>query len=112
MGTHSCTDKGNPLASPGTFDQTIVKCAEQTLQDYPLDSLRTCTFGEEAAALRKASNAKTDVGLVWVNVAGKSILAPEGTTVSRKEWADQVSREICSAYTGASPSSCPTSDVS
>lgn len=104
--TRPCTDDGNPLASVDTFDTTMAQCAAQALPDYLLEDMRTCVYGSEAATLRKASNAKTKTGLVWVNVAGGDILAPEGTTVSRSDWAQQVRQAICSAYEGALPSAC------
>merc|ERR1711957_1007683 len=110
--THACTDDGNPLASMSTFDATVTACAEQALPDYSTGALRACMYGSEASSLRKASNAKTATGLVWVNVAGSDILAPEGTTVSRSDWAQDVLRAICSAYSGDPPSACEKIAVS
>lgn len=105
-------DAGNPLAHVETFDSSMTACAA-TMPDYPVEELRSCVYGDEAAALRKVSAAKAAADMdtyqspiVWVDVAGTFVQAPEAKNDTRAEWKQQLVSAICSAYEGVAPASC------
>lgn len=104
-------DTKNPLAHVKTFDQAMTRCAAR-LHDYGAPALRRCVYGDEAKALRQASAAKTAAsGLVWVNVNGKVVPAPNLPNISRATWQKDVLRAVCGAYKGEKPASCRQDDV-
>lgn len=83
------------------------------MPDYSAEQLRSCTYGEEAARLRAVSAAKVaadmDKGLpliVWVQVNGDFVQAPEDPDDSRAEWKLELISAICSEYSGTLPSAC------
>jgi len=94
-------DVNNPLAHIETFDKAMVGCATG-LMDYTVEELRACVYGDEAAALRNASAAKTLADLnagrppiVWIDVDGKFVQAPEVKNDTRSEWKASVVAAIC-----------------
>jgi len=96
-------DAKNPLAHPETFDEAMVGCATH-LRDYSVDALRKCVYGDEGAALRSASAAKTAADLasgkppiVWLEVDGNFVQAPEAKNDTRVEWKKSVVGAICDA---------------
>jgi len=113
---------GNPLCHPDEFDSQIGKCGK-ALRDYAVEDLKACTYGQEAAQLRKTSAAKWIQwnathppshrlnplsNVVWVVVAGKEVPAPisplDGTTMA--QWSEKVIAAVCAAYDGTKPASC------
>lgn len=113
MYSHAATDVAgdstNPLASPYTFDVTVAQCAAK-MDDYSVAELLACTHGDEGAALRATSVAKTPMskfhGPDWVDVNGHNVTAPDDETASRDDWKKDVVKAVCDAYTGAKPASC------
>jgi len=105
-------DAANPLAHPDKFDSEVATCAA-LLPDYPVEDLRTCTYGAEGKKLRVASAAKTPTfkGPVWVVVDGTHVDAPNGKGLSRAQWKKDVVRAICTAYKGEKPSACSQLEV-
>lgn len=101
-------DTANPLAHSSSMPDQLTKCSAFT-PDYSADALKACTFGDEAAALRKSSAAKTPdsdfKGPQWVFVNDKMIAAPMGKS-SRADWAASVVKEVCAAYSGPKPAAC------
>jgi len=114
---YATDDDANPLAHVETFDKTIVGCLAG-VPNYTADQLRSCTYGEQAAELRKVSAAKVaadmDKGLpviVWVQVNGQFVQAPEAPEDTRAEWKLQLVSAICDAYTGTPPKTCDAQPV-
>lgn len=105
-------DVDNPLAHVETFDSSMAACAA-IMSDYAVDELRSCVYGDEGAALREVSAAKAAADMdkygapiVWIDVAGTWVKAPEDKNDTRAEWKQQVVSAICAAYEGDAPASC------
>jgi hypothetical protein len=102
-------DVNNTFAHMETFDKTLAECASG-LTDYALEDFRKCTYGDEGLALRTESAKKMvgkPVSIIWVEVDGKWIKAPESKTDDRSAWKPQVVKAICDAYQGSEkPTEC------
>lgn len=97
-------DVGNPLAHVESFDASLTKCATETLKDYTVEHLRECVYGQEAVDLRKVSAAKTAADLaagkppvVWIDVNGTFVQAPEAKNNTRSAWKKELRSAICSS---------------